>query len=144
MNVSWIDIGIAAVVALAFVAVYHAAFVAPRLAALNATFTSPANEATPAFVKRTEDRLGELERSASAYGLRVGFVRFSSFEGAGPELSYAFALLNAQGDGVVMTSIYSREEARTFGKRVRKYVADQEISKEEEDAIAQARTGVAA
>jgi hypothetical protein len=140
----WPDIAIGAAIAVAIVAIYHLAFAGPRLAALNATFTSPANEATPAFVKRTEDRLAELEKSVSAYALRVGFVRFSSFEHAGPELSYALALLNAQGDGVVMTSIYSREEARTFGKRIRGYAAEQDLSKEEQDAIAQARAGVAA
>lgn len=140
---SWTDIAIAAGIAVIFLVLYHTLYAGPKIKALTATLTSPANEATPAFVKRTEDRLAELEKSALAYDLRVGFVRFSSFEGAGLELSYALALLTAEGNGVVVTSIYSREESRTFGKRVRGFAAEQDLSKEELDAIAQARTGMA-
>jgi Protein of unknown function (DUF4446) len=59
----------------------------------------------------------------------------------GAQLSYAVALLNGEGEGVVLSSIFSREETRTFGKRVRGFVADQDASKEERDAIASARNG---
>jgi hypothetical protein len=69
-------------------------------------------------------------------------VRYNSFSDVGSDLSFAFALLNGEGDGVVITSIYSREETRTFGKAVRKFVPQQDASKEENQAIAMARTGV--
>ena len=45
---------------------------------------------------------------------RAGFVRYDAFAGSGAGLSYALALLNRQGDGVVLTSIYSREDTRTY------------------------------
>jgi hypothetical protein len=136
------DIFIAVILAAVLIVAYHYTLVAPRLNALDLALRSPSSEATPAFVKRTEDRLLELELTARYHALRVGFLRFSSFTDAGPDLSYALALLNSEGDGVVVTSIYSREECRTFGKRVRKFAADQETSKEEQDAIAQARAGL--
>jgi hypothetical protein len=136
------EVGIAAGAAVAVLLVYHFAFVAPRLRAFDTFLRTPSTEATPAFVKRTEDRLLELESSAKVYALRVGFLRYSSFADAGLDLSYSLALLNSDGDGVVITSIYSREESRTFGKRVRGFAADQELSKEEQDAIAQARAGL--
>jgi hypothetical protein len=59
-------------------------------------------------------------------------------------LSFTLALLNEEGDGVVVTSIYSREETRTYGKAVRKFVPQQGASKEEQSAIAMARTGAGA
>jgi hypothetical protein len=54
-------------------------------------------------------------------------------------LSYALALLNRQGDGVVVSSIFSREDTRTFGKAVNAFEPLQEASKEELRAIALAR-----
>jgi hypothetical protein len=70
-------------------------------------------------------------------------VRYNSFSDVGSDLSFTLALLNEDGDGVVITSIYSREETRTYGKSVRKYVPQQGASKEEQSAIAMARTSVA-
>jgi len=133
------SVGVTVVVAAVAIALYHGLFAGRRIAALEAALRAPASEATPAFVKRTEDRLAELESLARVCLYRVGFVRFSSFTDSGPDLSYALALINAEGDGIVLTSIYSREESRTFGKRVRRFNTEQEASKEEQDAIAAAR-----
>ncbi|HTV72418.1 MAG TPA: DUF4446 family protein [Candidatus Acidoferrales bacterium] len=129
------------------IACYHLALVGPRLRALskrleaatNAASGSPLSE--PALLARIEERLAELERIGREVP-RIGFVRYNAFADVGSELSYAVALLDSQGDGVVLTSIFSREETRTFGKRVRKYLGDQDVSKEERDAIALARVGV--
>ncbi len=74
---------------------------------------------------------------------RVGFVRYNSFSDVGSDLSFTLALLNSDGDGVVLTNIYSREETRTYGKAVRKFVPQQGASKEEQSAIAMARAGAA-
>jgi hypothetical protein len=95
------------------------------------------------FAKRTDERLAELERIARREVHRVGFLRYNSFSDVGSDLSFTLALLNNEGDGVVLTSIYSREETRTFGKAVRKFVPQQGASKEEQAAINMARTGSA-
>jgi hypothetical protein len=134
-------------VSLISISFYHLALAGPRLRALNkrldaaisAESRSPLGE--PALLVRIEARLAELERLAQMVP-RLGFVRYNAFADVGSELSYAVALLDAQGDGVVLSSIFSREETRTFGKRVRKYLGDQDVSKEERDAIALARGGV--
>jgi hypothetical protein len=70
---------------------------------------------------------------------RVGFVRYNSFDDVGSDLSYALALLNRDGDGVVLSSIYSREETRTYGKAVAGFKPATEPSDEELAAIAKAR-----
>ncbi|GAC1312560.1 MAG: hypothetical protein NVSMB21_23200 [Vulcanimicrobiaceae bacterium] len=84
----------------------------------------------------------ELERTYRRDVHRVGFIRYNSFDDVGSDLSFTLALLNDSGDGVVLTTIYSREETRTYGKAVRKFVPQQGASKEEQSAIAMARTGV--
>ena len=136
------------------VGVYHLAVVRPALRRIGQVLrgeTGPGDAAAAAvrergldaaFAKRTEDRLAELERVAGREVYRLGFVRYNSFSDVGSDLSFALALLNQDGDGVLITNIYSREETRTFGKSVRKFVPQHDASKEEHQAIAMARTGM--
>jgi hypothetical protein len=89
--------------------------------------------------QRTDMRLAELERLARAEIPRVGFVRFNAFEDVGSDLSFALALLNEDGDGVVVSSLYSREQTRTYGKAVKGFTTVTDASKEERAAIEAAR-----
>jgi hypothetical protein len=84
-------------------------------------------------------RLVALERAAQSEMPRVGFVRYNAFDDVGSDLSYALALLTRDGNGVVLSSIYSREETRTYGKAVENFQAAQDASSEEKTAIAKAR-----
>jgi hypothetical protein len=93
--------------------------------------------------QRVDERLEEIERRVKTDLHRVGFVRYNSFSDVGSDLSFTLALLNEAGDGVLLTSIYSREETRTYGKAVRKFVPLQDASSEEHSAIAAARASVA-
>lgn len=92
-----------------------------------------------AAVERLGDRIGELEALAGTDLSGAGFVRYDAFAGSGSGLSYALALLNRQGDGVVLTSIYSREDTRTYGKPVAKFKPTVAASEEELEAIERAR-----
>ncbi|MBV8424372.1 MAG: DUF4446 family protein [Candidatus Eremiobacteraeota bacterium] len=89
--------------------------------------------------RRSDARLDELERVARAEVARVGFVRYNAFDDVGSDLSFALALLNEDGDGVVLSSIYSREETRTYGKAVKGYTSVVDASREERAAIDSAR-----
>ena len=84
-------------------------------------------------------RIDALEKIARSEVPRVGFVRYNAFSDVGSDLSYALALLNRDGDGVVLSSIYSREETRTYGKAVSGFKPAQDPSEEELAAIAKAR-----
>ncbi|HEV8020511.1 MAG TPA: DUF4446 family protein [Candidatus Lustribacter sp.] len=84
-------------------------------------------------------RIDALEKVAQSETPRVGFLRFNAFDDVGSDQSYALALLTRDGDGVVLSSIYSREETRTYGKAVQNFQTSQEASKEERAAIAAAK-----
>ena len=84
-------------------------------------------------------RMQVLERAAQSELPRIGFLRYNAFADVGSDLSYALALLTRDGDGVVLSSIYSREETRTYGKTVEKFQTAQDASSEEKAAIAKAR-----
>jgi hypothetical protein len=84
-------------------------------------------------------RIDTLERIAHLELPRLGFVRYNAFSDVGSDLSYALALLNRDGDGVVLSSIYSREDTRTYGKAVSAFKPAQDPSEEELAAISKAR-----
>jgi len=140
-------------VAVVTVGLYHVTFVSPRLRAVAQALRGDGGDTSGesvallrasllAYAKKTDERLDGLESIIKRDVHRVGFIRYNSFDDVGSDLSFTLAMLNDEGDGVVVTSIYSREETRTYGKAVRKFVPQQGASKEEQSAIAMARTGV--
>ena len=89
--------------------------------------------------ERVDERVRELEALSRVDVSRIGFVRYDAFDDAGSALSYALALLNREGNGVVLSSIYARNDTRTFGKGVQHFEPVVRASDEELQAIAQAR-----
>ncbi len=69
---------------------------------------------------------------------RVGLVRFNPFEDTGGNQSFALALLDANGDGVVMSSLHARTLTRVYGKAVGGGNAEAALSDEESEALRQA------
>lgn len=73
----------------------------------------------------------------------MAIVRYDALEEMSGQLSFSVALLNALGDGVVMTSINGRSETRTYAKIVIGGHGAQPLSPEEEQAVRAARLGQA-
>ncbi len=69
---------------------------------------------------------------------RVALVRYDAFEDMGGKLSYSVAILDDNGDGVLMSSIYARNENRTYAKPVKAGVSPHVLSREEEEALKRA------
>ena len=67
----------------------------------------------------------------------VRTIRFDPFEGtAGSgKQSFATAFLDEHGDGVVVSSLYTREKVSVFAKPVEKFASTYELTKEEKEAI---------
>ena len=58
-------------------------------------------------------------QAAAAAGLsRVAVVRYDAFKDVGGELSYSVALVDDQGEGLVLTTINGRTETRTYVKEL--------------------------
>ena len=117
------------------VIVYHLAIVRPRLGRVVAARTTVPQTAAPMDLTDLRKRVAALETAATGALSNVGFVRFNAFADVGSELSYALAVVDARGDGFVMSSIYSREEVRTYAKAVARFEADKETSSEERQAL---------
>ena len=70
---------------------------------------------------------------------RVGIVRFDAYQDLGGRQSTAVAMLNSQGDGVVITTVVSRDFARMYVKLLKEGNADIPLAPEESEALEQAR-----
>jgi hypothetical protein len=68
----------------------------------------------------------------------VGLVRFDAFEDTGGGQSFALALVDDDGDGVILTSLHSRQTTRLFVKDIRGGIADAPLSSEEARALREA------
>ncbi|WP_418791233.1 DUF4446 family protein [Phosphitispora sp. TUW77] len=68
----------------------------------------------------------------------VGVVRYNAFNDTGSDLSFAVALLDYRGDGVVISSLFGRNETRIYAKPVNNGKSTYLLSGEEEDAIKKA------
>lgn len=71
---------------------------------------------------------------------KVGTVRFTAFEGMGSDLSYAVAMLDSDNNGVIFTSIFGREESRSYMKPIVDGQSTYPLSGEEEQALREAMT----
>ena len=85
-------------------------------------------------VKRVDD----LEVVAALSVQHVGMVRFDAFEDMGGHLSFAAALLDADGDGFILTSINGRQETRIYAKPIERGASRYHLSNEEQEAIRRA------
>lgn len=71
----------------------------------------------------------------------LAVVRYDALKEMSGQLSFSIAMLNARGDGVVITSINGRSETRTYAKIVQSGHAEQSLSPEEDRAVRAARLG---
>ncbi len=69
---------------------------------------------------------------------RIGLVRFDAFADAGGAQSFALALVDDDGDGIILSSLHSRPTTRVYVKALRRGIADAPLSGEEEQALRQA------
>ncbi|MGZ4121222.1 MAG: DUF4446 family protein [Actinomycetota bacterium] len=84
------------------------------------------------------DEVGELRDAVEHAVQRVGIVRFDAFEDMGGMLSFAVALLDETGSGVVLSSINGRNETRIYAKPIEGGSSRIHLSGEEEEAIRRA------
>jgi len=68
-------------------------------------------------------------------------VRFNPFPDQGSNQSFAIGMLNEEKDGVVISSLYSRERMSIFAKPIKNGKSEYELSAEEKEALEKARVG---
>lgn len=91
--------------------------------------------------ERVSKELEELKKENKFSVQKVGLIRFNPFREVGSDQSFSLALLDGNDSGFVVTSLYSREGNRVYGKLVKNGESEYLISDEEKKAIEQAKNG---
>jgi hypothetical protein len=97
------------------------------------------SEALPEDVHGLRQEVAALRAEAGDALRHLAVVRYDAFGDMGGHLSWSIALLDDSGNGVVLTSIHGRSDARSYAKNVTAWTCQQQLSPEEEEAIAHAR-----
>src|SRR3989344_3490707 len=69
----------------------------------------------------------------------LGTVRFNPFPDQGSNQSFAIGMLDEEGDGVVISSLYARERMSVFAKPIKNNKSEYELSAEEREALQKAK-----
>jgi hypothetical protein len=69
---------------------------------------------------------------------KTSMVRYKAFDDIGSDLSFSVALLDGNSNGVILTSIYGRNESTIYAKSIDKGISRYELSKEENKVLEQA------
>ncbi len=85
--------------------------------------------------ERINQDLADINRRLKKSVQKVHTLRYNPFRGEGGNQSFTTALINEDGDGVVISSIYSRDKVGVYGKPVQSYASEYELTDEEREAI---------
>jgi hypothetical protein len=89
-------------------------------------------------VERVAVRTTTVEQDVKRSLGRTGLVRFNPFEDTGGNQSFALAILDARGDGFVISSLHARSGTRVYAKTVTGGLSEGALSEEETEALRQA------
>ena len=70
--------------------------------------------------------------------VRTAMVRFRAFEDMGGDLSYAVAMLDADNNGVIFSSIFARADSRSYIKPIKGGSSEYALTDEEKGVLREA------
>ncbi len=90
-------------------------------------------------LKELGEILGEIVEQNKVHVQHIGVVRFNPFGDTGGNLSFSVALLDALQNGIVISSLHSREGTRIYAKALKFGKSESNLTDEEQSAIDQAK-----
>ena len=69
---------------------------------------------------------------------KVGVVRFNPFDDGGGNFSFSLALLDGHDNGVIITSMYGRQQNRIYTKKISQGASETALTEEEQQAMQEA------
>lgn len=93
------------------------------------------------YREESEKYLESVERRIRKSVTGVETIRFNPFKGSGSggNQSFSTAFVNEEGDGVVISSLYSREHVSVFAKPIKKLSSEYEMTAEEKESLQRAQ-----
>lgn len=86
-------------------------------------------------IKNLDLKLNKFIDDSKLHVQRVGLVKFNPFDETGGDHSFSLALLDGNKNGIIITSLHTRERTRFYLKEVLAGKTKLELSKEEDKAL---------
>ena len=91
--------------------------------------------------QKNEDRLSAVEENMQSVYQKIGLVKYDAFREMSGKLSYALALLDQNNNGIIVSSMYSREGCYSYAKEIIRGESYITLSEEEKEALDSAING---
>ncbi len=88
--------------------------------------------------KNTKSDIGAIKDNLKIAYQKTGLVKYDAFREMSGALSYSLALLDQENNGVLISSMYSREGCYSYAKDIVKGESKINLSEEEAEALKQA------
>jgi hypothetical protein len=89
-------------------------------------------------VSNLETRAQTIEGTLEHTVQWLGIVRYNPFRNTGGAQSFALAVVDARGDGFVLSSLHARENTRVYAKPLSQWESEYTLTDEEKEAISRA------
>lgn len=96
------------------------------------------------FENNTSKYLQDIERRLKRSIQGVETIKFNPFKGNGDggNQSFASAFINEKGDGIILSSLYSRDRISVFSKPIKGLSSEFELSKEEKQVLDKTKNSI--
>ncbi len=95
---------------------------------------------TDDFIKKTFIGMENLDSRLRKSITGVEVIKFNAWKGTGEggQQSFASAFIDENGNGVILSSLYSRERVSIFSKQIKSGKSENELTSEEKEAVSKA------
>jgi Protein of unknown function (DUF4446) len=90
-------------------------------------------------VTELDELTHQLKRASRSHIQRLGFLRFNPFRDSGGDQSFALALADQDGNGVVLSGLHGRDGTRVYAKPLAAWRSVYPLTDEEQQAIDSAK-----
>ena len=85
--------------------------------------------------QKADERFTKIDERLKKQISHVKTVRFNPFADQGSNQSFATAIVNDHGDGVVISSLYARDKMSVYSKPVKSHKSEYDLTEEEIEAL---------
>ncbi|MDK2822749.1 MAG: hypothetical protein PWQ67_2053 [Clostridia bacterium] len=90
------------------------------------------------YLDDNNNKLVLIDEKLSQCLKKVSLERYNAFQGIGGEQSFSVAMLDDNGNGIILSSIHGRDDARTYAKTVINGKSTYNLSEEEKRVLSNA------
>lgn len=89
-------------------------------------------------IRSMQNEISQLHGLAQISCRKMAFMRFNPFNSVGSDQSFTWALLDANNDGIVITSHFGRDFNKIYAKPIGKGICEYQLSDEEKKVLNEA------